>query len=90
MTTSRILVMAALPVLVALGATSQSADSQYCTALSTKYDRYVNNPGMGRGSQPPNARIDEAKSQCGGNPGYAIPILEQALKDARVDLPPRG
>jgi hypothetical protein len=90
MKTSRILVITALPLVLALGAQAQSADTQYCQALGSKYDRYVNNPSMGRGSQPPNGRIDEAKSQCGGNPSYAIPILEQALKDARVDLPPRG
>jgi len=94
MKTSRLLVIAAFPLVLSLGAgtqtQAQSADTQYCMALSSKYDRYVNNPSMGRGSQPQNATIGEAQSQCATNPAGAIPTLERALKDARVDLPPRG
>jgi hypothetical protein len=69
---------------------AQSNDAAYCMALGTKYDRYVSNPSMGRGSQPPNAAIDEAKAKCASNPAAGIPVLEQALKDAKVDLPPHG
>jgi hypothetical protein len=68
----------------------QSADTQYCLALGAQYDRYVNNPDMGRGSTPPNAGIGEAKTQCASNPAAGISTLERALKDAKVALPPHG
>jgi hypothetical protein len=35
--------------------------------------------------------IDNAISDCkGGKAASAIPVLEKALQDAKVDLPPRG
>ena len=80
------LLMAALPA----GALAQSADSNYCTALSATYDKYVNDPVGGRGNQPANVTISRAKQQCASNPAAGIPVLEQALKDRRVSLPPRG
>jgi len=84
--------IAALLVAAALPATAlaQSADTAYCQALSARYDKYVNNPGTGRGNSPPLAGITKAQSQCDSNPAPAIPVLEKALRDARVGLPPRG
>jgi len=72
------------------GALAQSADSVYCKALSATYDKYVNNASMGRGNQPELATIGEAKASCGSNPAAGIPVLEKALKDNKIDLPPRG
>jgi hypothetical protein len=80
------LLIAALPAV----ASAQSADTTYCNALGATYEKYVNNPSGGRGNQPASATISEAQRQCAGNPAAGIPVLERALKDARVSLPPRG
>ena len=80
------LLIAALPA----GASAQSADTNYCDALSASYEKYVNNPSGGRGNQPASATIAEAQRQCAGSPAAGIPVLERALKDARVNLPARG
>jgi hypothetical protein len=80
------LLIAAMPA----GASAQSADTTYCNALSATYEKYVNNPSGGRGNQPAKATISDAQQQCAGNPAAGITVLERALKDARVNLPPRG
>jgi hypothetical protein len=85
-TVAALLMAAALPA----AALAQSADTTYCRALSATYDKYVNNPSMGRGNQPPVAGIGRAQSQCDDNPAAAIPVLEKALRDARISLPPRA
>jgi hypothetical protein len=72
------------------GALAQSADTSYCNTLSATYLKYVNNPDSGRGNQPASATIGEAQNRCATNPAAGIPVLERALKDARVNLPPRG
>jgi hypothetical protein len=38
----------------------------------------------------PTAAIGDAKASCASNPAVGIPVLEKALKDARIDLQPRG
>ena len=77
-------------VLSPLGAFAQSADTNYCKALSALCDKYVNNPiGAGRGDKQANPNIARAQSQCASNPGAAIPVLEQALTAARISLPAR-
>ena len=90
MTGSAKLLFAAVALMLPTTVFAQSSDTQYCAALTAKYDRYVNNPSGGRGSQPDNAAIGGAKSKCASNPAAGIPVLERALKDAKIDLPPRG
>jgi len=80
-----LLVAAALPA----AALAQSADTTYCRALGATYDKYVNNPSNARG-KPPVAEVGRAQSQCDDNPAAAIPVLEKALRDARISLPPRS
>jgi len=80
-----LLVAAALPA----AALAQSADTTYCRALSATYNKYVNNPSNARG-KPPVAKVGRAQSQCDDNPAAAIPVLEKALRDARISLPPRS
>jgi len=84
--------IAALLMAVALpaAASAQSADAAYCQTLSATYNKYVNNPNMGRANAPPLAGVTRAQSQCDSNPAAAIPVLEKALRDARISLPPRG
>ena len=81
-------------ILMAVGlpaaALAQSPDTAYCQTLSATYDKYVNNPNMGRATAPPLAAVTRAQSQCGKDPAAAIPVLEKALRDARISLPPRS
>ncbi len=81
--------LAALALALPATASAQSADSKYCAALGAQYDRYVNNVNLGRGVAPPSAKIEGAKANCANNPAAGIPVLEKALTDAKVQLPPR-
>jgi len=69
-------------VLAPLAGFAQSADAKYCQALAAAY-RTSN-------SQNADAAVPEAINQCNqGNTAAGIPVLEKALKDAKVTLPPR-
>ena len=73
-----------------VAALAQSSDADYCKALSEKYKRYVGAMEYGRGSPATNGAMSEAMANCPSNPAGSIPTLEKALKDARLDLPPRN
>ena len=63
------------------------SDTDYCRALVDAYTFGGNARG---GLQPDNATA-VAIAQCReGNPGPAIPVLEQSLRDARITLPKRS
>jgi len=68
----------------------QLADGAYCSALGAQYQRYVGDNAVQHRSQQRNATVDVAISQCSTNSATSIPVIERALRDARVDLPPRG
>jgi hypothetical protein len=76
--------------------TAQLGDAAYCQALVDRYTTYVGTVGGSLGGNSeggPRAALDAdvAIAQCQeGNPGPAIPVLEQKLLDSRVDLPPRA
>jgi hypothetical protein len=71
-------------------ASAQADDTSYCTALSTKYQRYVSsNDRHHRQPTPPNG-VSVAMSKCQVDGAGSIPILERALLAAKLDLPPRG
>jgi hypothetical protein len=62
---------------------AQSSDAVYCKALADTY-RKTNSQNM-------DAAVPEAINQCNqGNTAAGIPVLEKALKDAKVTLPPRN
>jgi hypothetical protein len=89
-------------VCTATGGSAQSAttaqldDAAYCQALVNQYTTYIGSVGGSLGGNSevgPRAAADAdvAIAQCrGGNPGPAIPVLEQKLLDSHVDLPPRA
>jgi hypothetical protein len=92
--------LACLAVLTILGsglalprmasAQARPTDRSYCDALIDKYRAYVYDPDQGRPGRP-NAEHEVAISQCrGGDTANGIPPLEKALRDARINLPPRG
>jgi hypothetical protein len=64
-------------------ALAQSADAKYCAALSAEYRKL--NPAQSSGTEA------DAMAKCAaGDTATGIPILEKALKDAKVTLPPRN
>ena len=65
-------------------------DTEYCSALSAKYQRYVATTDAQHRGVVHNVTNDNAMAQCQTHSGVAIPVLEKALKDAKVDLPPRS
>lgn len=81
-----------LPI-IALGlpvaAFAQSSDAQYCSALSAKYEKYLDmNSRTGRQPQSLDAKVAVEKCKAGDS-ASAIPVLEKALNDAKIELPPR-
>ena len=89
-TCSIVCVSLALPVLAfAQTAATTASDAKYCAALSDKYATYVGGAGSGkREDQNIDARLAVDKCKAGDTSG--IPALEKALKDAKLDLPPRS
>ena len=72
-------------VALPFAATAQSNDVGYCQALSKTYRDTVSR------TQTPNLVVPVAMSKCGtAGTADAIAVLEKALQDNRVSLPPRG
>ena len=73
-----------------LAALAQSGDATYCKALAEKYETYLNN--MTSGKSPKQDSVDGrvALEQCKKGNAAGIPTLEQKLRNAKLDLPPRG
>jgi hypothetical protein len=70
-------------VLAPLTAFGLSADANYCLLLADLNRASDDSPNM-------DAAVREAINQCNkGNTAAAIPVLERALVDANVTLPPR-
>jgi hypothetical protein len=90
--TARIRLLAvALAACAPLAALAQSGDAAYCKALSEKYETYLANMTTGRSPQPDSVDGRVAMEQCkAGNAVASIPVLEQKLRKAKIDLPPRG
>ena len=85
----RLLAMA-LAACSPVAALAQSGDATYCKALSEKYETYLNNMTSGRSPQQDSVDGRVALEQCKKGDTSAIPVLEQKLRNAKIDLPPRG
>ena len=84
------LVVSAAVMLPAV-AMAQMSDADYCNALAQRYQTYISNTATGRNPASPSADAQNAIAQCkAGNTVGGIPVLEQKLRDAKVDLPKRG
>jgi hypothetical protein len=90
MTTIRflgVLALASLP----LSSMAQSPDAAYCSALIQKYHRYVikiyGSHSPNTGSLDGNVAVEQCRA---GNTAAGIPVLEQKLRNAKVELPARG
>jgi hypothetical protein len=72
-------------------AEGQANDRRYCDALIQKYRTYVSDPNQGRSPTVPNVTYEVAISKCGaGDTAAGIPLLEKALRGAKIDVPQRG
>jgi hypothetical protein len=77
--------------LVPAAAFAQMSDADYCSALGQAYQRYVADMQSGRAPMPAQVDAQTAISQCqAGNTTAGIPVLEQKLRDAKVELPKRS
>ena len=84
-------VVLAVAVPAVASAQGKMSDADYCKALGDKYKTYVSNMQSGRSPMPEPADVQVAVENCSkGNTAAGIPVLEQRLKNAKVDLPPRG
>jgi hypothetical protein len=66
-----------------------ASDANYCGALAVKYERYLDMNSK-RGQQPQGLDTRVALEKCKAGDTSGIPALEQALRNARIDLPPRS
>jgi len=83
--------LAAVVVALPTAAFAQSSDADYCNALAQRYQTYVSNTATGRNPASPSAEAQNAIAQCkAGNTAAGIPVLEQKLRDAKVELPKRS
>ncbi len=81
-----VLCAASLPV----AAVAQTSDAAYCSALIQQYHRYVikiNSQSPNTGSLDGNVAVEQCRA---GKTASGIPVLEQKLRDAKVELPSRG
>jgi hypothetical protein len=68
---------------------AQSTDAAYCKALVNQYEHYLDS-GLRLGEQPQSLQAKASLAQCKAGDTRGIPGLEQALRDAKLDLPARS
>ena len=83
------LLISSLLLSLPIVASAAADDASYCRALATKYDDLVANRGAARDATQTGVETSVALDQCkNGNPA-GIPVLEQKLRDLKIELPPR-
>jgi hypothetical protein len=88
MTIKSICLITGLALAAAVPASAQSNDATYCNALANKYQHYLSTNATGRHlgvDQNASARV--AIDKCNAGDYSGIPVLEQELKNAKLDLP---
>lgn len=75
--------------LMPIAAFAQSVDATYCGALVEKYEQYVDK-NAGRVQQPQSLDARAGVEKCKAGDASGIPSIEKALRNAKIDLPPRG
>ena len=85
-------VAAGLALAVASPAYAQSKDVTYCQALAGKYQEFLSHGSGGRhgGANDQNIDARMAADKCMKGDTSGIPVLEHALKDAKIELPAHG
>ena len=79
----------AVGVLAPVAAFAQSSDAAYCSALATKYEKYLNQ-NVHRGIQSQSLEARSSFEQCKAGDPTGIAGLEKALRNAGYDLLPRS
>ena len=80
-------IVAGTSIAVSANAEGPMSDAAYCHALVDAYKV----GGDHRGRWEGDLDFAVATAQCDqGNPGPAIPVLEQKLREARIDIPKRN
>lgn len=86
---SAIVMATLLPNAASAQPAAQSADAGYCKALAAKYDQYLDMDSK-RGQQPQSLDARAAVQKCKAGDPSDIPVIEKALQNAKIDLPPHG
>lgn len=71
-------------------ASARLTDTQYCDALVTRYDTYLNKDARRGAMLSTNVAANVAAAKCRAGDSSGIADLERALQDAKIDLPPRS
>jgi hypothetical protein len=80
-----------LALAAAMPASAQSNDAAYCNALIGEYQHYLGGSGSGKHTDiDQNATARVAINKCKAGDFSGIPVLEQELRNAKLELPPRG
>lgn len=87
--TTQIGIVVALALTIAPAIYAQSSNTAYCTELSHQYTKYVADPNAARNPTQAPANVSDAESKCTSDPKAAIPVLEKALTDKKINLPSR-
>ncbi len=83
------LLISSLLLIVPLAASAAPDDAAYCKALATTYEKPRYEERRARGGIQAGLETSVALDQCkNGNPA-GIPVLEQKLRDLKIELPPR-
>jgi hypothetical protein len=77
-------------VVLPVSAFAQQSDVAYCSSLGETYQRYVGDNAAQHRGQQRDATVEAAITACPTKASASIPVIEKALKNAKVDLPPRG
>jgi hypothetical protein len=80
----------ALALPIAAFAQSNMVDANYCSALSDNYERYVLGREERRGHHDSTPLVALAMTKCQTETASSIAVLEKALTDAKIPLPPRS
>ncbi len=80
--------LAIVAISLPAAAFAQSGDAGYCRALVAKYEAYLDQ-SQKRGESPQTVSSKVAVEKCKAGDPSGIPDIEKALKDAKIDLPPR-
>ncbi len=91
MTIKSICLITSLALASAVPAAAQSNDAAYCKALIGEYQHYLGSNGSGKHAGiDQNATARVAIDKCNAGDFSGIPVLEQELRNAKLDLPSRS
>ncbi|MBS0539476.1 MAG: hypothetical protein JSR47_12010 [Proteobacteria bacterium] len=92
MKTQTIVLVTGFALALTSPAFAQGKDVAYCQALAAKYQTYAGQGSGGRHGGADNQDIDARRAieKCNSGDTSGVPVLEQALTNAKIALPPHG